>query len=124
VAERRAASTTERPALLRWLAGVPTALALAILITVLCVIGLVMVGSASPVVSLMTYHSPWTIFFRQVMWMVVGVCALLVFSRIDYRKWRKLSVPMVAGTSLLLFAVLVPGLGVTAGGSSRWMAYR
>ena len=44
-----------------------------------------MVGSASPVVSLVTYGSPWTIFIRQVLWMVVGTGALLVFARIDYR---------------------------------------
>jgi len=105
----------------RWLTGVPTAAALGVLVTALCVIGLVMVGSASPVVSLITYHSPWTIFFRQVLWMVVGIGALLIFARIDYRAWRRWSVPLVGGTLCLLVAVLVPGLGVTAGGSSRWI---
>ena len=49
-----------------------------------------MVGSASPVISLITYDSPWTIFFRQALWMVVGVGALLILARIDYRKWRQL----------------------------------
>ena len=109
------------PAAVRWLTGVPTGVALGVLVTVLCVFGLVLVGSASPVVSLITYHSPWTIFFRQVLWMVVGAGALLVFSRVDYRKWRRWSVPLVVGTLGLLVAVLVPGFGVTAGGSSRWI---
>jgi len=107
----------------RWLQGVPTPVALGVLVAALCVIGLVMVGSASPVVSLMTYHSPWTIFIRQVLWMVVGIGALLIFARIDYRTWRKWSVPLVLGTVCLLMAVLVPGLGVTAGGSSRWIGF-
>ena len=119
----RTATPDGRPALLRWLTGVPTALALAMLVAVLCVTGLVMVGSASPVVSLMTYRSPWMIFGRQVLWMVIGLGALLILSRIDYRKWRKLSIPLVAGTVLLLFAVLVPGVGVTVGGSSRWIGF-
>ncbi len=99
----------------------PTAPALAVLVTMLCVAGLVMVGSASPVISLITYGSPWTIFFRQVLWMVVGIGALLILARIDYRVWRRWAVPLVAVTVVLLFAVLVPGLGVTAGGSSRWI---
>ncbi len=111
------------PAVVRWLRGVPTAAALGVLVAVLCVIGLVMVGSASPVVSLITYRSPWTIFFRQVIWMAVGIGALLVFARIDYRAWRRWSVPLVLGTLGLLVAVLVPGLGVTAGGSSRWIGF-
>ena len=105
------------------MALLPTAPALAVLVTLLCIVGLVMVGSASPVVSLITYHSPWTIFFRQLLWMVVGVGALLFFARIDYRKWRAWSVPLAGGTLLLLVAVLVPGLGVTAGGSSRWIGF-
>ena len=108
---------------MRWLQGIPTPVALGTLVAALCIIGLVMVGSASPVVSLVTYHSPWTIFIRQLLWMVVGIGALLIFARIDYRTWRKWSVPLVAGTVCLLVAVLVPGLGVTAGGSSRWIGF-
>ena len=40
------------------LKALPTAPTLAVLITLLCIIGLVMVGSASPVISLITYGSP------------------------------------------------------------------
>ena len=121
MAERTA--TSNRPALVRGLAAVPSAGAIAVLITVLCIAGLVMVGSASPVISLITYDSPWTIFFRQVLWMVVGIGALLIFAKVDYRTWRKWSVPLLGGTLLLLLAVLVPGVGVTAGGSSRWIGF-
>ena len=46
-----------------------------------------------------------------------------IFARIDYRKWRKLGAPLVVITLGLLVAVLVPGLGVTAGGSSRWIGF-
>ena len=123
MAERTAPSRTGRSGLIGRMALLPTAPALAVLVTLLCIVGLVMVGSASPVVSLITYHSPWTIFFRQLLWMVVGVGALLFFARIDYRKWRAWSVPLAGGTLLLLVAVLVPGLGVTAGGSSRWIGF-
>jgi cell division protein FtsW len=123
VAERSTTVRRDRPAVVRWVTGLSTAATLSVLVTVLCIAGLVMVGSASPVVSLITYHSPWTIFFRQVLWMVVGVGALLIFARIDYRTWRKWSAVMVVGTLGLLVAVLVPGLGVTAGGSARWIGF-
>jgi cell division protein FtsW len=121
--DRTASGSHKGPAPVRWLKGLPTAASLGVLITLLCIIGLVMVGSASPVISLMTYGSPWTILIRQALWMVVGIGALLVFARIDYHKWRKLGVPLVLVTLGLLVAVLVPGLGVTAGGSSRWIGF-
>jgi cell division protein FtsW len=87
------------------------------------VFGLIMVGSASPLISISLYGSPWSIFIRQAMWMGVGACALLVFSRVDYRKWRRLRGPLVVVTLGLLVLVLVPRLGVTSGGSSRWIGF-
>ena len=39
---------------------------------------------------------------RAVLWMGVGVGALLVFARVDYRKWRKLGAPLVVVTLGLL----------------------
>ncbi len=105
------------------LSRIPTATALAVLVGVLCIFGLVMVGSASPIISLSLYHSPWGILERQVMWMGLGIVALLVFSRIDYRKWRTIRNPLLIGSLALLLVVLTPGLGVTSGGSSRWIGF-
>ena len=41
----------------------------------------------------------------------------------DYRKWRKVRAPLVLVTLGLLVVVLVPHLGVTSGGSSRWIGF-
>src|ERR1035437_5197083 len=87
-------------------ARVPNVTRLTVLVEVPCVFGLVMGGSASPVISMGLYGSTWAIFVRQVMWMVVGVVAMLAFSRIDYRKWRKIRGPLLVGT----MGVLVEGL--------------
>ena len=45
-------------------------------VALLCVIGLVMVGTASSVVSIATYGTPWAILIREVMWMAIGAVAL------------------------------------------------
>ena len=82
-----------------------------------------MVGSASPVVSLHLYGSPWSILIRQMMWMGVGAAALLILARVDYRRLRTIRGPLVVGTLVLLVLVLVPHFGVTAGGSSRWIGF-
>jgi cell division protein FtsW len=105
------------------LTHLPTAPTIAVLVGVLCVFGLIMVGSASPVISLGLYGSPWAILIRQALWMGVGACALAVCARVDYRMWRKIRAPLVVVTMGLLVVVLVPHLGVSSGGSSRWIGF-
>ena len=100
---------------------IPTAPAIGGLVLLLCVFGLIMVGSASPIISLQLYGSTWTILVRQMIWMGVGACALALCARIDYRRWRALRGLLLVVSLGLLVAVLVPGVGVTAGGSSRWI---
>jgi cell division protein FtsW len=96
---------------------------LAVDVALLCVIGLVMVGTASSVISISTYGSPWAILIREGMWMAIGVVALGLALRFDYRKLRRLSPLLLAATFGLLVIVLVPGLGVHAMGSSRWIGF-
>ena len=58
--------------------GVATSSWLLALVGVLCVVGVVMVGSASEVVSIATYGSPWAILVREVLWMGIGIVVLVV----------------------------------------------
>ncbi len=92
-------------------------------VALLCVIGLVMVGTASSVISIATYGTPWAILIREVMWMAIGIVALGVAVRVDYHALRRFSPVLLVITFLLLFVVLVPGLGVHAQGSSRWVGF-
>jgi cell division protein FtsW len=89
----------------------------------LCVVGLVMVGSASTVVSIQTYGSPYAILIREAMWMAIGGVALWLALRVDYHTLRRLAPTILLATFALLFVVLVPGLGVHAMGSSRWLGF-
>jgi cell division protein FtsW len=122
------ARSSDRPIPLRAIptprpSRLPTTTCLTALLAALCVIGLVMVGSASPIISMSLYGSSWGILIRQVMWMGLGIVAFYVLSRVDYRKWRRIRVPLLIGTLVLLVVVLVPGIGVTSGGSSRWVGF-
>jgi len=101
----------------------PTAPALTVVVALLCVVGLVMVGSASSVISISLYGTPWAILIREGMWMGIGLAALWVTTRSDYRRFRRLSPVLLVGTFALLFVVLVPGLGLHVEGSSRWIGY-
>jgi len=90
-------------------------------VVALCAVGLVMVLSASAYTSLQYYGSVWYIFERQVLWMGFGAIAFVGTIRIRYDKWRRLRIVLPLLTLGLLVAVLVPGIGIFAGGSSRWI---
>ncbi len=95
--------------------GLPAVVAL------LCGIGLMMVLSASSVSALRIYGGPWVLFERQLLWVGAGALAMVVTARVDYRRWRHVAVPLTVLCMALLVLVLVPGLGVTVGGSARWI---
>lgn len=91
------------------------------LVGVLVVVGLVMVLSASSVASMRDYGSTWSIFLKQAMWAGLGLASLAVTLRVDYRRWRRLTVPLLLAAAALLLLVLVPGVGVRVYGASRWV---
>ena len=107
----------------RWLAGEgpSTRVLLIWVVGSLCGCGVVMVLCASAYTSLVEYGSVWTIFERQLLWMTVGAVAFYGASRVPYDRWRRVRVPLLVGTFVLLLAVLVPSVGVNVGGSSRWI---
>ena len=98
-----------------------TSLWITVLVGLLCIVGVVMVGSASSVVSMSYYGSPWSIFFKEVLWVAVGAVVFLVAVRIDYHRWGKLSPAVMAATMGMLILVLIPGVGTSSGGSTRWL---
>jgi cell division protein FtsW len=98
-----------------------TFLALLAVVVSLNLLGLVMVLSASSVVALDAYGSSWYFFTKQAMWVGIGTAVLLVTMRIDYHWWRRVAIPLSIASFVLLVAVLIPGVGVSVNGSSRWL---
>src|SRR5689334_25353300 len=86
-------------------------------VVVLNIVGLVMILSASAVQALSAYGSSWYFFERQLMWAIVGAVAFFIAGRVDYRHWRKLSIPLLVVSAITLFAVLVPGVGIRVDGA-------
>jgi len=88
---------------------------------VLALIGLVMVYSASAVVAGNRFQDSSYFLKRQGAWLAVGFLLLHVASRLDYTVWRQLALPILAVTTVLLIAVLLPSLGVLVKGARRWL---
>jgi cell division protein FtsW len=96
---------------------------LAAVVGVLSTIGLMMVLSASSVEAFRIHGGAWVFFLRQLVWVGFGGLALLVTASVDYRRWRRLVVPLTLTSFVLLVAVLLPGVGVTVSGSTRWLDF-
>jgi cell division protein FtsW len=77
----------------------------------LLVLGLLMVASASSVLSLNTYGNPYTITYRQLIWVAVGLPMAYVASRMTPRHFRMLSYVALLGSVFLLVLTYIPGLG-------------
>ena len=88
--------------------------------------GLVMVYSASSVLSMMQYGESTVFVAGQAAKAAFGIVAMLVTARIDYRIWAKISKPLVwFAILLLLFLALAVGGSLTpeVNGARRWIAF-
>jgi len=83
-----------------------------LLVTItLLVFGVIMVYSASYSISFYVSEtdSPNEMFFRQLLWLGIGLVFMTSFALIDYRKWQKFVVIGMLGTIAALVGVLVFG---------------
>jgi cell division protein FtsW len=87
----------------------------------LLVLGTLMVYSASFVVARNEFNDDAYFLVRQLLWIGVGGVGLLLAMRIDYRRWRTLSLPIMFVCIGLLVLVLVPGIGSSSYGAVRWL---
>jgi cell division protein FtsW len=95
---------------------------LLVLVTLgLVAFGLVMVYSASSARAALAEDDPAYYLKRQALYALVGVVALLLLSRTDYRKLRPLAGPLLLASFALLVAVLVVGDPVN--GARRWITF-
>ena len=93
---------------------------LLVLVVVLVVIGLGATQSASSAVALDRTQDSLYFFKRQLVGVGLGTLALLVASRLPYKWFRRLSMPLFLLTLGLLMAVLV--VGEVIGGAQRWLS--
>ena len=95
--------------------------ALAVLAMLMVLLGIVMVLSAASVQDLRIHGNAWYHQRRQLIWVVVGLAGLVTTTRLDYRRLRPMAIWLLVASLILLVAVFIPGIGVRANGSSRWI---
>lgn len=121
--ERRKPHGALRTTLTAWL-GRPLAsfhlvLAVCALLTVL---GLVMVLSASAVISLKTGSSAYTVFLKQISYVLAGLVLFWIGLRVPLKRIRALS-PLGLGLSMLMLVTVLTPLGSKVNGTRSWFTF-
>lgn len=88
----------------------------------LLALGLVMVASASITVADRNMSNPFYYFERQSMFAVFGLIAGLVMTRIRLVQWEKSGMALLGFAIFLLVLVLIPHIGKSVNGSTRWIS--
>lgn len=96
-----------------------TATTLLVVVVVLVVVGLGATQSASSAVAIEEAQDRFYFFKRQLVGVGLGTLALLVASRVPYRIYRKVALPLFVVTVGLMVAVLI--MGPVRGGAQRWL---
>lgn len=84
--------------------------------------GLIVLSSASSVVSFDKFQSPYFYSIHQFLFgFLPGLLCFYLASRIDYHIWQRFAALFLIISIGLLLLVFIPGLGFESGGSKRWV---
>src|SRR5882672_12347376 len=98
-------------------------LTLLVVVLALTLLGIAMVFSASGMRALDTLDDPRYYLSWQALWAAIGLVGMFAAMRVDYHRYRALTVPLLVLVVVLLILVLLPGVGVRAGGAARWLRF-
>ncbi len=90
-------------------------------ILALLALGVTMVYSAGAIYAADFHGSEAFYIRRHLVFAVLGLGVMAVTAAIPYQSWRPWTYPLLLLVGLLLLLVLVPGVGVTLGGATRWL---
>ncbi len=95
---------------------------LLIITLILILIGLIMIMSASGVRAYNQYGNAHYFFSRQLLFALAGLLLMFFASMLDYNIYYRYSKIILLTGMFLLTLVIIPGIGRTAGGATRWIS--
>jgi cell division protein FtsW len=87
---------------------------------ILSLIGVVMIYSSSYIWAEFKYDNPYKYVIQQSVFMILGIIAMIIFSKIDYKLYKSRANIIIGICFLLLILVLIPGIGSVRNGSRSW----
>ena len=90
-------------------------------VVALTAIGVLVVYSSSAMQAYAGSSNSFAIVGPQVVWGALGLIAMMVMTRVDYRRLRLFSIPLYGLAIVLLILVFVPSFNRVVGGSARFL---
>jgi len=91
------------------------------LVTTLLVIGTIMIYSATSARAVGSLNPINLTFLKHILWVVFAIIGMLTMMKLDYYYIQKYSKLILVIALALLIIVLIPGIGTTTNGASRWI---
>jgi len=92
---------------------------LIVTVAALLITGLMMIYSATFALGYQLHDQPTYFFMRQLLYIGVGLLALIVMANVEYHVWQRFAVPILAVNVAVLVLVLV--IGQVHFGAQRWL---
>lgn len=84
-------------------------------------IGILMITSTTSPNSFVLTGTPFQTGLRQLRWLAVAMCGMFFVYSVPVRIWKRFSAHLLVLMWLMSWLPLVPGIGDTVGGASRWI---
>jgi cell division protein FtsW len=95
-----------------------------VVVVALTALGILMVYSSSALKGYLSQEADtFATVGPQILWAILGLLAMAVMMRVDYRYLRLASVPFYVAAIVLLVLVFVPQFSIEVGGSARWLRF-
>lgn len=82
-----------------------------------------MIYSSSNVYAEYKYNNPFRFLILQSIFLIIGILVMTIFSKIDYKIYKKYANTFLGICFLLLVLVLIPGIGTVRNGSRSWFGF-
>ncbi|MGF1546320.1 MAG: putative lipid II flippase FtsW [Thiotrichales bacterium] len=94
---------------------------LMLVVAALLAFGLIMVGSSAIGISDQNFNNPYHYLTRQLVYVAIGLFAAYIVYELPLQLWDVAGVILLGLIFVLLIVVLVPGVGRTVNGATRWI---
>lgn len=96
---------------------------LILIVFALLAVGFLLLASASMGIADKIYHSPFHFLLRQAIYLVGGLICIFFVRQLSLSFWERISGYLLLASMFLLILVLIPGIGRTVNGSTRWLSF-
>ena len=84
-------------------------------------VGILMITSTTSPNSFTQTGTPFQMGIKQAQWLLIALSGMFVVFAIPIRFWFKMSAPLLISTWMMSWLPLLPGIGMSVGGASRWI---